>query len=340
VLLGIAAMPSVGASATWESIARAQSGGDKVTAEALFEDGRKLVADGKYADACPKFADSERLDPSPSTVLNLASCWERLGKTATAWATYKQAQSEAVAAKRPDYAVTAERHADALAALLARLTILVPQPTEGLQLKKDGVVVGAAEWGAPLPIDAGSHAIEGNAPGYKKWSTTVDIPHDGARITVTVPALEPVPPAPPAAAPASTPAEPIASQALAPTASVLAEPLQGSSQRTAGIVVGASGLVVLGVSGVLAGIASIKNTNSNHDGCSGTVCSNDPAFSERNDAVSFGNASTVTFAIGAAGLVGGLALWLFSPKAPDQVPAARWVVAPTIGGAVARGVWQ
>ena len=98
----------------------AQSGSDKVAAEALFEDARKLAAAGKYADACPKFADSERLDPSPSTLLNLANCWEKVGRTATAWATYREAESAANAAKRQDYMATAQRHADALAPKLAR----------------------------------------------------------------------------------------------------------------------------------------------------------------------------------------------------------------------------
>src|SRR5580692_9399649 len=119
--------------------AKAQSAGsDKVTAEALFEDARKLVADRRYAEACPKFADSQRLDPSASTLLNLASCWEKAGRTATAWATYKEAASAANAAGRKDYVTAAERHAEALAPTLSRLTVNVPSPVDGIQVKRDG----------------------------------------------------------------------------------------------------------------------------------------------------------------------------------------------------------
>ncbi len=78
----------------------------KVAAESLFEDARQLVTVGKVAEACPKFADSQRLDPSVATLLNLANCWEKLGRTATAWATYREAASAADAAGRKDYLAT------------------------------------------------------------------------------------------------------------------------------------------------------------------------------------------------------------------------------------------
>src|SRR5258708_15065155 len=120
--------------------------GDKIAAEALFEDGRTLAGAGKFAEACPKFADSQRLDPSPSTLLNLANCWEKLGRSATAWATYKEAESTASAVKRQDYMATAQRHAEALAPRLSRLTIHVQQPIASMRLLRDGVLVGSAQW--------------------------------------------------------------------------------------------------------------------------------------------------------------------------------------------------
>src|SRR5260370_34951603 len=133
--------------------AHAQSpGNSKVPAEGLSENGRQLVAAGKYAEACPKFADSQRLDPSTATLLNLASCWEKLGHTATAWATYREAQSAAHAAGRMDYLTTAERHANALAPKLARIPIRVPD-ADGSRIERDGGVVERAEWGRGLPVD-------------------------------------------------------------------------------------------------------------------------------------------------------------------------------------------
>ncbi len=138
-----------------------------VTAEALFEDGRQLMTQGKYAEACPKFAASERLDPSTATLLNLASCYERQGRTATAWATYKEAASAANAAGRNDYLVAAERHASGLEANLARLTLNVDQPVEGLHVERDGGPVDRAEWGISIPVDPGSHSIAATAPGHK-----------------------------------------------------------------------------------------------------------------------------------------------------------------------------
>src|SRR5579884_1229259 len=232
-------------------------GGGKVAAEALFEDGRTLMAEGKYADACPKFADSQRLDPSPGTLLNLANCWEKLGRAATAWATYKEAASAANAAGRKDYVAAAERHADALASKLAHLTVTVASPVDGLVVKRDGVVVGHAEWGTPIPVDTGSHAVEASAPGYKAWVSSAEVSQDGAQVTVAVPALEPSPSPSPSAAAASAP------PAAAPTgpttaAAVAGAPLPespgatGGWQRTTALVLGAFGLVGAGVGTALA----------------------------------------------------------------------------------------
>src|SRR5262245_35016638 len=114
------------------TIARAQSSSSAiVAAEALFGQGRDLMAQGKYADACPKFADSQKLDPKSSTLLNLANCYEKAGRTATAWATYREAAALAKQEGQAEYVATAVKRADALFPKLSKMVVKVTTPVEG-----------------------------------------------------------------------------------------------------------------------------------------------------------------------------------------------------------------
>ena len=90
--IGVASVTSVGV----PSLARADSSlADKAAAQSLFDEGRKLMTEGKFAQACPKLAESQKLDPGVGTQFNLADCYERLGQTASAWAGFLEAASTA-----------------------------------------------------------------------------------------------------------------------------------------------------------------------------------------------------------------------------------------------------
>src|SRR5436305_1863991 len=84
---------------------------DVTGAQALFEEGRRLMAAGKYAEACPKLAASQKLDPGAGTLLNLASCYEKAGQNASSWATFKEAAAAARQSGHADWEKAAREKA-------------------------------------------------------------------------------------------------------------------------------------------------------------------------------------------------------------------------------------
>src|SRR5262249_4314765 len=143
----------------------------QAAAQALFEEARKLMNKGDFQAACPKFADSQQTDPAPGTEFNLANCYEKWGKTASAWATFKSAAASYRAHNRADWEQKARDRAAALESKLSRLTIVVPAETNvaGFEVRRDGSPVGSSEFGTAIPVDPGDHAIDATAPGKKPW---------------------------------------------------------------------------------------------------------------------------------------------------------------------------
>jgi hypothetical protein len=149
--------------------------------------------------------------------------------------------------------------------------------------------------------------------------------------------------APVAAAPAPTqgPTPPAAPEAPATTAPAPAtsdhaggDARSGSPLRTAGFVVGATGLVAVGVSMGLGLVAKGKNDDANAV-CNGAACADDRGVSLARDAGHFATASTVTFVAGLALLSGGVAMVLLAPHASDRSgSAARLTIAPQVVGAL------
>jgi hypothetical protein len=317
----------------WSPAARAQSG-NAAAAEALFAEGRRLVNAGDFTNACPKFADSERLDPSVATLLNLGACYDKAGKTASAWATFREAVSAAQAAKRDDYSSVAQKRATALEPTLSRIVISEKDTSvQGIEIKRDGVIVTQAEWGVAIPVDPGAHLIEASAPSKKPWQTTLTIAAGAAPITVEIPTLEDAPAPPPAPVPvvAPTPA-PMENDAPATDAAPARDTGIGNSQRMVGVVVGVVGVVGLGVG--TAFIFSAKSSyNDSLTNCPNAknVC-NQAGVTERDSALKSGNFATVAYGVGAAAIATGLVLWFTAPTSHSRVG-----VVPAPGGALIRG---
>jgi len=146
---------------------------DPAAAETLFRAARGAVDKGDYAAACPKFEESNRLDPEVGTVFNLADCDEHLGKVATAWQLFKE-----VAQRLPqgdERVAIASSRAAALEKKLPRVVLRATSPLPpGSSVLRDGVELGTASFDLPLPIDPGDHVIVVKSPGRSDWQQTLN----------------------------------------------------------------------------------------------------------------------------------------------------------------------
>jgi tetratricopeptide (TPR) repeat protein len=123
---------------------------------------------------------------------------------------------------------------------------------------------------------------------------------------------------PPAATPAPAPAAP--EQPVA---------TRGTGVRTAGLVVGAIGIVGMGVALGIGGLAKSKNDDAS-EYCydNNSSCRTAQGITLEQQAASFATASTVTFVAGATFLVAGVTLFLV---APHSSTAASITIQPKVG---------
>lgn len=290
----------------------------KAAADALFKEARQLMTSERYAEACPKFAESQRLDPAAGTLLNLADCFEKNGQTASAWATFGEASRAAELRKRADWKATADSRIRALEPTLSFLFVNVDPETArlpNLVIVRDGLEVRRAQWGTAIPIDPGAHEVIARAPQHGEWRTTVKLKNAGDRQTIQVPALPPLtvsrenaevtPPSPP---PPS--------------------PRRSSGLTTLGVVSLGAGVVGLGT-GVVFGLLASNKASKVDTLCPSTPCS-DTAGLEANDAAhTYATISTVGVVAGGALSVLGVVLLLW--PSPSSSPSARMVVVPSVG---------
>jgi hypothetical protein len=319
-LAGVSALAGAAGLAT-PTVARAA---DPATAQALFDEGRKLMTHGAYAQACPKLEESQKLDPAGGTVLFLAICREHEGRLATAWANYQDAFAEAKRDGRRDRMKIAKERIDVLGPRLPKMRVRVAPANpkmRGFTLTRDDTPVGAPQWGEAVPVDPGTRTLRAEADGHKTWVAQVDVPPEPRVIVVDVPEL-----APDAAAPQSR-ADERSTAPSAPAASRERDRGRGDTQRTVGLVAVGVGAVGLGV-GAVFGLVSIGDRNEANAHCAPPdykLC--DAAGVSAGDAaITSGNVSTIGFAVGAALAAGGAILYFTAPSADVGIaPTPRGV---------------
>jgi hypothetical protein len=272
---------------------------DSKEADETFHAGRALLKDKRYADACPKFEESERQDPASGTLLALAYCQELSGLLATSWTNYIAAAELAEREGHTDRQAAATERAQALAARLSKLTVVVPRELltlPGFHLMRDGIEFERASFNIPVATNGGSHAFEATAPGRTSWTSTVTLQNEHDNKTLVLPILDPLNHSASAGMQAGDP-EP--SPPLLNERDAAAE-RQAVTLKRASLAFAAGSIVGIGLGTAFAFSAQSKNDASNANGhCDASGC--DARGTQlRNDALSAARVSTWSFIAGGA----------------------------------------
>jgi hypothetical protein len=290
--------------------AHAQTSKNAAGAEALYEQARGLMARGDFEHACPKFKQSYDLDPGGGTLLNLAECYEKQGRFASAWSSFKEALVTAQRDGRPERVEYAKKHLAIVEPKVSKITIEVPNDANEprLSVSLDGAPLGGAAWGVGMPVDPGPHQITASAPDKQSYEQTVQI--DNGSTSVKIPKLE---------ATTGAPATVAVDQDVEKKA-VVDEPKSGNSQRTVGFVIGGAGVVALGV-GSYFGLHAMSKWNTRDDICNKTGCT-DVAKKAGDDAKSAALISDIGFGVGL--IAAGVGTYLvLSAKPTNESNSAR-----------------
>jgi hypothetical protein len=319
---------------TGRAHAQPLAGEDQATADALFIEGRRLSAERRFAEACAQFEASMALSQRLGVALNLADCYEHLGKTASAWVAFGAAAALARRLADPREAFALQRQ-EALVPRLSRLRITPSgAPLDGVAVVRDGVRVDPAAYGVAVPVDPGTHVVDATAPGRTPWSTRIAVSREGEITAVEIPELERM--SAPPAAPLVTPAGATVARPSIGAASAV----DPGGRRTTPVMWIALGVSATGIgAGTAFGFAARSLWQQARPDCD--------AFNHCSDAASAliarshrdGDLSTAAFAVAGAALITGAVLYLHASRArPARVVPALAADAVSVEVAAA-GTW-
>ncbi len=304
-----------------ENVAHAQPAQDEALGRALFTEARTLMNEGKYAEACPKLEEGQRVSPGVGMKFNLADCYEKVGRTASAWAAFLDAAASARLLGQAEREKAARDRAEVLERTLSKLKVEVPAESmvEGLEVTRDGTPVGRGAFGVEFPVDPGEHVVVAKAPGFTPWTGKARLGAESAKATLVVPklvavAVQPVEP-PPRYVPLPPPA-----------------PVPPPSRTMTYMGLTSLGLGVAGLgAGAIFGLLAASSKSDSDPLCpQPNLCSPD-GVRLRDQAIVRGNVSTIAFVAGGVLAAAGVTFLVLAPKRQAQVAAT---VAPTMGGAL------
>jgi tetratricopeptide (TPR) repeat protein len=188
------AVALIGGRAAWaQPASTAADPSQAAEADALFRQGKELMAAGKLAEACAAFERSQAIDPKITTLVNEANCREKNGQLATAERLFTGAATQLQGRTEPDAVALRKVATDRAAALtpkVSRVTLQVAagQPP-GFALSRDGVALSPDELAQPVAWDGGSYTLAAGAPGCAPWTQTITVRAQGDALVIEVPVL-------------------------------------------------------------------------------------------------------------------------------------------------------
>ena len=171
--------------------APAEAQGDVGRAAVLAREAEDLLAAGKTAEACDKYAESLSLDRRGGTALDLAVCREKQGRFGQAYRAYGVAAELAKKEKRQDRERSAKAGRNRLLFKLSKITVKPPaKPPAGMTITVNGDTLPPDKYNKPWEAGPGSVVIVASAPGHAPWEQTVKLLQRQTR-TVVVGTLKP-----------------------------------------------------------------------------------------------------------------------------------------------------
>ena len=277
-------------------------------ADALFQHGVELMKADNCAEAVPALLKSNALDASAATLLNLGTCYARLGRKATAFKTYKKAADQAQLEKDEALRERAVQAMNVLGPTLTKVQIVAPKDAATLSLRLNGEALVNYD-GLPIPLDPGESVIEAAAPGREPWRHSVQADDHGATLVVHVPELpatQTFQPLPPPAPPRD----------------------RGPDLRVPAAIVGGTGVAAMVVGSIFGLSAASTNSDSNNY-CVGSKCT-PTGIDLRDSASNKAAVSTWTISLGLVATTTGVVMWLLSPHRYSEQRASAKLSPPAI----------
>lgn len=293
-------------------------------AQTLFNEAAELTSQGKFVDACNKLEASLELHDGAGTAFNLARCWQKIGRTASAHAMFETVLRKTTELGQTERADAAREKLLALTPKLSYLRIELSERAPGTEIRRAGEIVPESDWNKAVAVDPGEYELRVTAEGREPWSLEVKVVDPASTVSVIVPQLTNKP-------------KPVAKKPLAkpqPKPAPVAEKSGSNLNRTIGI-----GAAAVGVGGIALGIVKGVQYMGLHDDakavCPASVnCTADEIARHDEllaDSRSARNWSYVGFAVGGVALASAGYLLFIAPSGKEKPKVGRIDATPLLG---------